>query len=430
MSVSHNPESDQLPAEATLQPTASAKTTLPHKTFKDGAIYLFIRSDYSKPTWFCRLKIPGSVSYIYRSTRSTNEHEAYAFAEKLYNQALVRTLTGEAANPKRLGSIIDGYIQTLDGSSSQADHNKVLLLKRLRPFLQGRTTNEITTVLVSDINAELVRLSSKNRLSPNTVRRANSDLKHFFGWCVSRGYIPSTPAFPKIAGDAARRTHFDAADWRKLVRYLREFIKIENKAVRRDRTMLINYVLILGNTGIRVGEARTLKWRDVRQIGKNDGKVDVILAVTGKTGPREVVARTPDVKTYLQRIYKLRQAELATDEKPEATVYPDSLIFCHRDGTEIGSFKKSFQSLICAAGVETDSYGQKRTIYSLRHTYATFRLHEGVHQFTLARNMGTSVAMLEKYYGHTSNITSADELTKTTTRRQVGGNSSALDWLQ
>ena len=62
--------------------------------------------------------------------------------------------------------------------------------------------------------------------------------------------------------------------------------------------------------------------------------------------------------------------------------------------------------------VEEDTHGNKRTIYSLRHTYATFRLQEGVHQFILAGNMGTSVAMLEKHYGHTSNVASAAELTK------------------
>ena len=55
-----------------------------------------------------------------------------------------------------------------------------------------------------------------------------------------------------------RRPHFDLRDWRKLTRYLREFIKIEHKPVRRDRTLLANYVLILANTGIRVGEARNL----------------------------------------------------------------------------------------------------------------------------------------------------------------------------
>jgi integrase len=46
------------------------------------------------------------------------------------------------------------------------------------------------------------------------------------------------------------------------------------------------------------------------------------------------------------------------------------------------------------------------------YTYATFRLHEGVNQYALARNMGTSVQMLETFYGHTTNRAMATELTK------------------
>jgi site-specific recombinase XerD len=37
--------------------------------------------------------------------------------------------------------------------------------------------------------------------------------------------------------------------------------------------------------------------------------------------------------------------------------------------------------------------------YSLRHAYATMRISEGVSVFQLAANMGTSVEMLEDFYG-------------------------------
>lgn len=131
----------------------------------------------------------------------------------------------------------------------------------------------------------------------------------------------------------------------------------------------------------------------------------------GKTGEREVVARDKAVKDYLDRIAKLRCEETGLD-KPD----PQEPVFCHRDGSRIGSLKKGFQNFIRSIGVERDSEGRRRTIYSLRHTYATFRLQEGVHHFTLASNMGTSVKMLEDFYGHISNRANADELTKTRKR--------------
>ena len=41
-----------------------AKAELDSRTFKDGAIYLFRRADYVKPTWFCRIKVPGAKGVL------------------------------------------------------------------------------------------------------------------------------------------------------------------------------------------------------------------------------------------------------------------------------------------------------------------------------------------------------------------------------
>ena len=182
--------------------------------------------------------------------------------------------------------------------------------------------------------------------------------------------------------------------------------------------MLGSYVLIMANTGIRIGEARGLRWRDIdTEPTDKPEEVNIILRVKGKTGEREVVARTSDVQTYFQRIWELRTDEIG--KKPTR----DEYIFCHKDGTPIHSFKKGFEALITEAGVNVDSEDERRTIYSLRHTYATFRLQEGVNHYVLARNMGTSVKMLENFYGHTSNRAMAGELTKTKIKKP-----KALPW--
>ena len=198
---------------------------------------------------------------------------------------------------------------------------------------------------------------------------------------------------------------------------MREWIK-KGKGVGgkyRERLMLCQYVLILANSGIRVGEARLLKWRDIesQQRSELDGSeaTDIIFWVKGKTGSRDVVARSKDVSDYLGRIWGLRKEE--KDGEPSL----DEYVFCHRDGKPIGSFKGGFKAMTEAAGVLKSSDGDKRTIYSLRHTYATFRLEENVSSYLLAKNMGTSVKMLEQFYGHTVNRSNAAELTKTRGRR-------------
>ena len=195
----------------------------------------------------------------------------------------------------------------------------------------------------------------------------------------------------------------------------------EHPRVRRNRTLLWNYVLILANTGIRVGEARNLQWRDIFQVGEQDGKLVIGFRVDGKTGVREVIARTSDVRLYLDRILQLSVDVWGENPSEE------SFIFCHPDASPIRSFKKGFASLIKHRDVEFDRDGNRRTLYSLRHTYATFRIYEGVNHYVLAQNMGTSVEMIEKYYGHTSTLAQADELMKTQKRQS---DSSIFDFIK
>ena len=403
------------------------KTELESRTFKDGAIYLFRRADYKKPTWFCRVKVPNGRGYVQASTRTTDEHQAFAFANDLFNKTLVRVAGGQEINAKKAQAAIYEYVASLEPTKDEklSISLRIHFLKRSAPFFKNKRLAEINTAVLSDFIVWLGTNATKGKLSPNTIKRNFTDLKQFFGWCVERGYIEAPPKFPRLKGDANRRPHFDYKDWRKLARHLREFIKVKDPNVLRDRTMLVNYVLILASTGIRVGEARTLKWRDIREIAPpagTDQQPDVALFVNGKTGPREVVSKSGDVKIYFKRILDLRMNE--SGKRPSG----DDYVFASPEGKPIGSFKKSFASLLNSAKVEKDSHGNRRTIYSLRHTYATFRLQEGVHQYILARNMGTSTAMLEKHYGHTSNVVNAAELTKRTggsKSRKIG----AVDWL-
>jgi len=41
-----------------------------------------------------------------------------------------------------------------------------------------------------------------------------------------------------------------------------------------------------------------------------------------------------------------------------------------------------------------------RGLYDLRHTYATFALRAGVPVFAVSRFIGSSIAMIDRHYGH------------------------------
>ena len=62
-------------------------------------------------------------------------------------------------------------------------------------------------------------------------------------------------------------------------------------------------------------------------------------------------------------------------------------------------------------GMEKDAEGQARTLYSLRHTYATLELIENrIDLHTLAKQMGNSAAMIERHYSKLTATMAADRL--------------------
>jgi integrase len=176
------------------------------------------------------------------------------------------------------------------------------------------------------------------------------------------------------------------------------------KETRELRKVLREYVLFLGNTGIRHGtESITLKWNNLEHyIDENKDKY-LLINVDGKRGKREAVARTATTD-YLMRLQAMNPAiaELDFDTLIEKRV--DDYIFKTESGKVVtadalrGSFKQLLKTLDLVYGAD----GKSRSLYSLRHMYATFALKAGRDIHKLALQMGTSVAMLEKFYSKVS----------------------------
>lgn len=73
-------------------------------------------------------------------------------------------------------------------------------------------------------------------------------------------------------------------------------------------------------------------------------------------------------------------------------------LFVFSNGYQAPGMNGTFRLLMRDSGMALDANGQNRTLYSLRHTYGTQVLFGGTDIHTLAKQMGTSVFMLERHY--------------------------------
>ena len=69
------------------------------------------------------------------------------------------------------------------------------------------------------------------------------------------------------------------------------------------------------------------------------------------------------------------------------------------DGSRIVTLIDQLDAALREASLQKNSFGEKYSIYSFRHFYAVNALRNGVGVFEVARNMGTSVQIIQEYYG-------------------------------
>ena len=124
------------------------------------------------------------------------------------------------------------------------------------------------------------------------------------------------------------------------------------------------------------------------------------LKVKGKTGEREVTLRNGAIR-YLDRLRKMNEDWRKYSFENFLKKKLDAYVFRVDDKDMTETFGKMFSRFLerCELLIDPTS-GKHRTLYSLRHMYAVFALtYNRMSVYTLAKHMGTSVAMIEKHYG-------------------------------
>jgi integrase len=357
---------------------------------------LYKRADHQNPKWTARLKIPTIEGFVVKSTKTTDDFEARRFAEDLYYRLEGKARRGEPINSPTFQRVFaewarvpvaDQVVRSARYVNGNVRRVEIWALQ----YFTDITIDRVTEAKLADYVDW--RLSQPRRPAIVTLKNERTAIRQLLKFAKRRGYISDVPEFAIKSGRINARPDIPEVEWNRLVRLLPGYVdRAQDKRRQRERFYLVLYILIMGNTGIRIGEARRLKWRDVSATRTLTDEVRAILSVRGKTGEREVVCNR-GVERYLDELRSFRTKELGE-------ILPDQeYVFCHPSGAPVGSFKGGFQRALKEAGVLFASDGKKRVPYSLRHTYATMRIAEGVSVFQLAANMGTSVEMLEDFYG-------------------------------
>jgi integrase len=150
---------------------------------------------------------------------------------------------------------------------------------------------------------------------------------------------------------------------------------------------------------MRPPEAKNLLWRDVAIRTDDQGRKFVVLHVRGKSKFRNLVA-PGSVADYLERIRAISKNTGDND-----------FVFTNWDGTQAETLYRSLiEALLTESELLFSSSGSRRSTYCFRHTYATFRLSEGLDVYFLSKQMGTSVQMIEDHYGHVNPVKNAERI--------------------
>jgi len=183
----------------------------------------------------------------------------------------------------------------------------------------------------------------------------------------------------------AKRPAFTEGQIHQVTTALRTFEKTGHKQRSKQiRALLRDYVHFVLLTGCRAGtELSNLQWKDIDRF-TTDSKEYIAITVNGKTGERELIASTR-LQRYLDRLQRRNKSN-------------SKYVFVLPDGTKPKDLHGAFENLLKSINLHTNKQGKKYSLYSLRHTYATKKLLQGVGMHLLARQMGTSTAMLEAHY--------------------------------
>ena len=421
--------------------------------------------------WQCRYKV-GNVW----QRASTKQHDL----KKAKEAARELQLTAEILKRRNLPVVtrkfrhvaelakkrMDDDTKAGRGKTAYADY-AVLIDKYLIPFFGNYSITSITHTLVQEFGvwrdakmaADKRRVSKdeKKTLKPpthSTILNHNAALNQIFDEAMNRGFLTNSqrPKLENKGKPSERRPAFDLLEVQAMFSYFDGWIERgRDKKSKELRHLMRDYVHVLLDTGARPGkELMNLKWKQVKyamkpveirtgeyydegpdeppdepptEIVKTELNRSCEIVVNGKTGERTIVGMNPTVNALVRIIKRNYNIENKMKDPLDgiAVASNDDFVFYTKDKEKPTSFQNLFTQFLTEHDLLIDPKTEKeRVFYSLRHTYATLALtYDSVPIHTLAKQMGTSVGMIEQHYSHLDAVKAIEQLRGYETRRLI-----------
>ena len=382
----------------------------------DGEVRVY-RRERSK-RWQAAFVIDGHTIRISTGKRELAEAKEYArdaFLEyKFRHKNDLPVVTKKFSDVAKL-SIVDMRKQLDAGLGRKVFADYIVCIERyLIPFFGAQFVTSIDYQKIQDFY-EWRRAKMRREPKASTLNTHNSAMNRVFEEAVARGFIANknVPLMVNRGEKSERRPDFTREEYATLIRKMPSWINL-GKAGKPTymRHLMRDYVLIMANTGMRHGtEALNLRWKHVTLFEEKDLQY-LEMSVSGKTGRRDIICRSGTIN-YLQRIHASSKDIRHIPFEDLLKQRIDLPVFRLPDGTVSKNIHQTFRKFLTDTGLITcPRTGQNRTLYSLRHTYATFALlNDGMDIHALAIQMGTSIGMIERHYSHLTPRLKKDMLT-------------------
>ena len=413
--------------------------------------YLYKRLDkqvhlpVEERTYQLRIPVPLSPG-VRKSLKTPDRATAITKAEEEVLNLRVLLKQGASVNRLTAEDFVEKFLRTKHsrirdtwegkedaGRKSITRERYVLIAGKLRnylvPFL-GASTDVRTVPLRKWDEWMSWRVESRHTRTGGkpkaiTLQNEMGMIRECWNWGMENSHLPFSPKLPfqdedLVTDDKVKRDTWEPDEWRPFARRLREWLKQQQDLPQEefwDCWVAYQMVFFLANCGMRSGELVKVKRKDIRFYQRNQtkhGKQGTSLGAfvqvhkSGKTGRREVNAMGGE---FAMRVFQKSSHRRKED-----------FLFCHLDGTPFTTreFRDIFYRMRDDLG-ENERCGKHFVPYSLRHFYATTRLHHGTSRSALCENMGCGEKYLKDHYSHFLTRLATADLTRMDDAIGLGG---------